>query len=109
MRNYLDELSPEDRLCSREPASNREGISAEFTFGHRCSNRAIDFLERYHDRDFLLVVSYDEPHHPFLCPEPYASMYKGYEFPKNPAHFDDLSTNDHAGSVMVVRLDFAPA
>jgi uncharacterized sulfatase len=91
MRNYLNELSPEDRLRSRKPATNRENIAAEFTFGHRCSNRAIDFVERHRDEDFFLVVSYDEPHHPFLCPEPFASMYEGYEFPKNPAHFDDLS------------------
>lgn len=92
MRNYLDELSPADRLRSRDHNTNRDGIDADFTFGHRCSNRAIDFLQQHRDRDFLLVVSYDEPHHPFLCPEPYASMYDDFDFPKTPAFYDDLKT-----------------
>ncbi len=91
MRNYLDDLSPEDRLRSRKAATNRDGIAADFTFGSRCSDRAIDCLRKNAGRDFLLVLSYDEPHHPFLCPEPYASMYRDFEFPKTPAFYDDLS------------------
>lgn len=90
MRNYLEEMSPEDRKRSRDVSTNRGGIEADFTFGRRCSDRARDFLEKHCDRNFFLVVSYDEPHHPFLCPEPFASMYQGYEFPKSPAYFDDL-------------------
>ncbi|MCH5376028.1 MAG: sulfatase-like hydrolase/transferase [Planctomycetes bacterium] len=90
MRNYLEELSVEDRLRSRQPTTNREGIDAEFTFGHRCSERAIRYLEEHCDDSFLLVLSYDEPHHPALCPEPYASMYHDYCFPKGRAVFDDL-------------------
>src|SRR5581483_5356143 len=44
-RNYLAELSPADRVRSRQTATNRDpGLTAEFTFGHRCSTRAIDFL-----------------------------------------------------------------
>ncbi|MFW6262260.1 MAG: sulfatase-like hydrolase/transferase, partial [Spirochaetota bacterium] len=38
--------------------------------------------EEHSAEDFLLVVSYDEPHHPYLSPEPYASMYHGYRFPR---------------------------
>ncbi len=92
MRNYLDELdSDKDRLRSRQPETNRENIDADFTFGHRCSNKAIDFLNKFNHEDFLLVVSYDEPHGPCLCPEPYASMYKDYKFPKGKAIYDDLS------------------
>ncbi len=91
MRNYLEELSPEERLRSRDPGMNGAGVEAEFTFGRRCSNRALDFLQTHAEEDFLLVVSYDEPHHPFLCPEPYASMYRDYDFPKSPAFYDDLS------------------
>jgi uncharacterized sulfatase len=83
MRNYLDELSPEDRVRSRQPATNRdERLTEDFTFGHRCSNRAIDFLDKHATEDFLLVVSYDEPHGPWLCPRPYSDMYRNYEFPK---------------------------
>lgn len=91
MRNYLEELSDADRLRSRKPATNREGIEAGFTFGRRCADRALKFLEKHADEDFLLVLSFDEPHDPYLCPEPFASLYKGYEPPKGPAYFDELA------------------
>ena len=91
MRNYLEELTPEERLKSRDARTNDEGISAEFTYGHRCSNRAIDFLTKHSNDDFLLVVSYDEPHHPFLCPPPYNSMYADYSFPNKRNLHDDLA------------------
>jgi uncharacterized sulfatase len=91
MRNYLDELTPEDRQRSRVAETNRDGIDAGFTYAYRCSDRAMRFLDDHGNEDFLLTVSYDEPHHPFLCPEPYASMYKDYDFPKKPGFYDDLS------------------
>jgi uncharacterized sulfatase len=91
MRNYLDELPERDRLRSRQVKTNREPIDAEFTFGRRCANRAIDFVNSHADEDFLLVLSFDEPHDPFLCPEPYASMYQDYAFPKSAAFFDTLA------------------
>ena len=47
MRRYLEELSPVDRVRSRQSETNREDISEEFTFGHRCSDRAIDFLVKH--------------------------------------------------------------
>ncbi len=81
MRNYLEELSSEDRIRSRRKETILEDIEDGFTFGHRCSNRAIDFLEKHGDDDFLLVVSYDEPHDPHLCPRRFYDMYEGYEFP----------------------------
>lgn len=90
MRNYLEELSPEDRVRSRQAATNRDGIAAEFTFGHRVSNRALKFLQQHRERDFLLVVSYDEPHHPYLCPPPFATMYQGDELPPGDNAADPL-------------------
>lgn len=92
MRCYLDELTPEERVASRRGSSMYKGggISAEFTYGHRCSNRAIRFLENHADKPFFLVLSYDEPHGPCLAPEPYASMYKEYEWPKDPSVWDTL-------------------
>ena len=90
MRRYLEELTPEERVRSRKVATNREGIDESFTFGHRVSDRAIDFLEKFNDEDFLLVVSYDEPHGPHLCPRPYCDMYRDYEFPKSPNVRDTL-------------------
>ncbi len=92
MRCYLEELSPEDRRRSRKPETihARGGIDADFTYGHRVSNRALDYLTANRGRDFLLVVSYDEPHHPYLCPQPYASMYRDYEMPKKSNVWDSL-------------------
>ncbi len=44
-------------------------IDETFTWAHRISNRAVDFLHSPRaEEPFLMVVSYDEPHHPFTCP-----------------------------------------
>lgn len=92
MRNYLEELTPAERLRSRSPELNRDpNLTAEFTFGHRCSDRALRFLAAHRAEDFLLVVSYDEPHHPFVCPEPYAGLFRDYRFPKRPNVWDTLA------------------
>lgn len=91
MRNYLEELTPEERVASRDQNTiESPGIDATFTFGHRCTNRAIDFLEKHHTEDFFLVVSYDEPHDPYLAPKHYIDSYKDYCAPITPAHYDDL-------------------
>lgn len=91
MRTYLEELPEEERLRSRQFATClEEGFSEEFTYGNRCSNRAIDFLEKHAEEDFCLVVSYDEPHGPCLCPAPFNTMYRDYEFPKTPSVWDRL-------------------
>jgi uncharacterized sulfatase len=91
MRDYLSELSPADRIRSRDHATgNDPSWTADFCFGHRCTNRALDFLEKHKNEDFLLVVSYDEPHGPSLCPIEFTEMYKDYTFPSNPNINDDL-------------------
>ena len=92
MRNYLEELTPEERRRSRDEKLNEDpSLTEEFTFAHRCSNRALTFLEKNKTGDYLLVVSYDEPHDPSICPEPFASMYKGYRFPKSANVTDPLT------------------
>ena len=97
MRNYLEGMSEEDRLASRSPdIMEQRSIDEAFPYAHQCSDRAIDFLQNSADEDFLLVLSYDEPHHPFVCPEPYSSMYNDYEFPKSPNVWDRLQDKpDH--------------
>ncbi|HBC89367.1 MAG TPA: sulfatase [Lentisphaeria bacterium] len=90
MRSYLEELSEKDRVRSRLPKTNEEDLSEDFLYGHRVSDKAIDFIGKNTDEDFLLVVSYDEPHHPYLCPKRFIDMYKGYEFPKSPNIWDRL-------------------
>jgi uncharacterized sulfatase len=77
MRNYINELSESDRVRSRSHKTSQDpDITADFTYAHRCSDRAIDFLQDHGNEDFFLVVSYDEPHHPFIAPQPFADMYK---------------------------------
>ncbi len=91
MRNYLDQLPPEDRLRSRNPRTNDDPtLAAEFTFGRRCSNRAIDFLEKHGSERFCLALSYDEPHDPHLCPRPFSAMFTDYRHPKRPNVWDTL-------------------
>jgi uncharacterized sulfatase len=91
MRNYLEELTPEERRRVRNIDTVTDpSLTAEMTFGRRCSDRAIEFLRRHRNDDFLLVLSYDEPHDPFICPEPYASMYRDYDFPKRRNVWDTL-------------------
>lgn len=93
MHDYLEELSPEDRLRSRRPATGLSGTwPAEKCYGHRVTERALDFLEKHGTEDFLLVVSYDEPHHPWLCPLEYTKKYERFTFPSAGNFHDALTT-----------------
>jgi uncharacterized sulfatase len=94
-RRYLSELDEEEILLWRKGLSTPRDLGAhdirpEFTWAHRVSDRAIDFLERRSGEPFLLVVSYDEPHHPFTCPPEYAAKFEDYAYPVGPAAYDTL-------------------
>lgn len=92
MRRYLEELTDEEKLLSRKSTTAyREDMTAEFTYAHRCSDRALNFLDANCDTDFFLTVSYDEPHGPCLCPAPYNTMYRGVSMPDSENYGDDLS------------------
>jgi len=85
MRRYLSELSIEDRQRSRKPETGDDpSWTAEMCYGHRVTNRAVDFLATHRGDDFLLVVAYDEPHGPSLCPIEYSKMYENFVFPSDP-------------------------
>lgn len=61
MRCYLEELTEEERVKSRKRATAYSPeMSEAFTYAHRCSDRAIRFLEEYGDEDFFLTFSYDD-------------------------------------------------
>lgn len=91
MRRYLQELSPKDRIRSRDPQTAYDPTwKKEDCYGYRCTQRALDFLERHGNEEYLLVISYDEPHGPALCPIEYTEMYKDYTFPANINLNDDL-------------------
>lgn len=92
MKCFLDELSDEEKVKSRNPETSfEEGFDETMTYAHRCTQRALDFLDKNEDEDFLLVVSYDEPHGPCLCPAPFNTMYDGFKWDDNPNFEDDLS------------------
>ena len=85
-RNYLESLpNDEARALSRRvlaaPDVAAHGITADFTHAWRIAERAREFIRAHRDRDFLLVVSIDEPHHPFIAPEPYVSAFDEFLFP----------------------------
>lgn len=95
-RNYLESLPDDEaRALSRrvlDPAEvARNGVTSEFTHAHRIADRAIDFIRRHRDEDYLLFVSIDEPHHPHICPEPFVSAFEDFRFPVPNA--DDLLLN----------------
>ncbi|MGH8020710.1 MAG: sulfatase-like hydrolase/transferase [Opitutaceae bacterium] len=95
-RTYLDSLPNQAmRDLSRRVLSPQElaahGITAEFTHAHRTADRAIQFIQAHREEDFFLVVSIDEPHHPFISPEPFASAFEDFRFPIGPAATDSLA------------------
>ncbi|MFI3206647.1 MAG: sulfatase-like hydrolase/transferase [Clostridia bacterium] len=91
MKCYLEELTENERVKSRQSdTSYEDDMSEEFTYAHRCSNRAIDFIEENKEDDFFLTVSYDEPHGPSLCPAPFNTMYDGFKWDSSPNYEDDL-------------------
>jgi uncharacterized sulfatase len=84
MRKYLMELTPEDRQRSRRPATADDPTwPVEKLYGRQVTNRAVDFLAKHQQEDFLMVVAYDEPHDPSLCPNEYSEMYKDFVFPSS--------------------------
>jgi len=94
-KRFLDELSEEEITLWRRGLSSVEQLRTRdfktgFTWAHRVSDRAIDFLEKYSDEPFVLAVSYDEPHHPFTCPPEYAEKFEDYNYPVGPAAYDSL-------------------
>jgi uncharacterized sulfatase len=69
-RNYLDELSPAERSAWRKGRMPDREVREQDTWAWRSNRRAEAFLEscRRDERPFVLVVSYDEPHGPFMAP-----------------------------------------
>jgi uncharacterized sulfatase len=95
-RRYLGELTEKEIALWRQGLNSVGQLRAhdaqpEFTWAHRVSDRAVDFLRTRPDGEpFLLVASYDEPHHPFTCPPEYAERFVDYCHPLGPAAYDTL-------------------
>lgn len=70
-------------------------VTREDTWAGNVTDRALAFLESVDDEPFFLVVSYDEPHEPSLCPPPYCDMYRDerYPLPDNFETVEQLANN----------------
>lgn len=96
--NYLAELSDSEISLWRNGLNTVEelrenNIGKEFTWAHRISERAIRFLkkaEKQMSQPFLMVLSYDEPHHPFTCPPEYVEKYQDFSYDLGQKAFDSL-------------------
>lgn len=101
-RCYLNELNEDQIRLWRSGLNSyedlrRHNIRPEFTWANRVSDRAIRFLHDQAketsspDKPFLLVVSYDEPHHPFTCPPEYVEKFLHFEYDLGLAANDTLT------------------
>lgn len=92
MRTFLLELSPEDRVKSRKPETSDDPMwPAEKCYAYRVASRAVDFLKRHGNEEFLLCVAFDEPHGPSVAPRQYSQSYKDFKFPSNPNQADPMT------------------
>ena len=89
-RNYLEDLSVEERALWRRglrtsKAIHEHGITREWTWAGRITDKAGSFIENQRinnpENPWLLVVSYDEPHGPSVCPPPFCDMYEDFAYP----------------------------
>ncbi|PJC86697.1 hypothetical protein CSW98_06805 [Vibrio sp. HA2012] len=100
---YLEELTDNEISLWRNGLNSVQDlidneITSEFTWAHRISDRAIRYLGEKHREEspFLMVLSYDEPHHPFTCPIEYLNKYGEFKYSLGEKAFDDLTTKpDH--------------
>ncbi len=72
------------RTCRNADELRAAGFEASTIWGHRVTDRAIDFLERVGDEPFVLAVSYDEPHEPYVAPPEYWDNFDTSVIPRRP-------------------------
>lgn len=65
-------------------------------WGTRLADRAVRFIEQYHNQPFLLVASFDEPHSPSSAPERFYKLYEGTKRPWQPNMGDRLDSKKPA-------------
>ena len=67
-------------------------LPAEWHSSTWVTERTIDFFNQYQtdDQPFCLWVSYPDPHHPFDCPEPWASQHQAADVDISRTHQRDL-------------------
>jgi uncharacterized sulfatase len=96
---YAQDIGPEMfrqyRTCKTADALRQARFTEETMWGHRVANRAIDFLQKANDDAFMLVVSFDEPHGPFVAPPAYWEKFAADDIPKPPNHGAPLDGKPH--------------
>ena len=93
-RNYLDGLSSKEKHLWRQATSDEwkeHNISEEMTWAFKNSEKAIEYIKTSGSDPFFLVVSYDEPHHPYFCPPEYVTEFNSYHYPLKKNAYDNLS------------------
>jgi uncharacterized sulfatase len=87
-KRYAKDIGPEMfhvYRTSRTADDLREaGFTEDKIWGHRVADRAIDFLSQVGDESFVLAVSFDEPHGPFVTPPAYWEKFAPSDIPKPP-------------------------
>jgi arylsulfatase A-like enzyme len=87
---YAHDIGPEMfeqyRTCKTADELRQAGFTEEIMWGHQVANRAVDFLQQVGDHSFMLVVSFDEPHGPFVAPPVYWEKFNPTDIPKPPNH-----------------------
>jgi uncharacterized sulfatase len=87
-KRYARDIGPEmfrHYRTARTAAELREaGFTEDLIWGHRVADRAIDFLNQVGDEDFVLAVSFDEPHGPFVTPPDYWEKFAPEDIPEQP-------------------------
>ena len=98
--NYLAEKTEQEISLWRNGLNSTDDlrtnhIDAGFTWAHGISKRANAFLEEARanpEQPYLLVLSYDEPHHPFTCPPDYVERYANFAYPLGQKAADTLES-----------------
>ncbi len=112
-KNYLDTLSDEEKAIWRGAADSIDQvpdkrITPEFTWAHRVSDQGIRFLEKQQDNPFCMVLSYDEPHHPWACPREFMEPFLDYQYGIVPAREDTLASKPHIQSMWREKVKNIP-
>lgn len=111
---YLDTLSEAEigrwRSGLERPEDYRtHTIKAEDTWAGGITERAVDFIGNSDPGDdpFVIVVSYDEPHHPSSCPNEYVDSFADFALPLGPNAADSLEGKPEHHRRWANSADFA--
>ena len=98
-KRYADDIGPDMfhhyRTCKTADDLRHAGFTEATIWGHRVADRAIDFLAEVRDALFVLVVSFDEPHGPYVAPPEYWEKFAPADIPAPPNFNAPLTNKPH--------------